>query len=126
MPELPASTFEPTPQTSRCWTPGARRSGPSSSRSAFGSGSRPRTHSDGLFPDEQARFHPERAMIAERAPQLVAAGRQLRRERRRLLGRDDARAPDLLAADAAQAEVVRILAEVRQLDQRAAGLDRVS
>src|SRR5882724_5065386 len=46
MPEPPASTFEPTPQTSRCWRAGARRSAPSSSRSASGSGSRPRTHSD--------------------------------------------------------------------------------
>jgi hypothetical protein len=31
---------------SRCWTAGARRSAPSSSRSASGSGSRPRTHSE--------------------------------------------------------------------------------
>src|SRR6266508_890636 len=46
MPEPPASTSEPTPQTSRCWTAGARRSAPSSSRSASGSGSRPRTHSE--------------------------------------------------------------------------------
>src|SRR5436190_24039109 len=46
MPEPPASTFEPIPQTFRCWTAGARRSGPSSSRSASGSGSRPRTHSE--------------------------------------------------------------------------------
>src|SRR5262249_54569939 len=46
MPEPPASTFEPTPQTSRCWTAGARRSGPSSLRSASGRGSRPRTRSD--------------------------------------------------------------------------------
>src|SRR6185312_10812203 len=46
MPEHPASTFEPTPQTSRCWTAEARRSGLSSSRSASGSGSRPRTHSE--------------------------------------------------------------------------------
>src|SRR4029453_19030487 len=46
MPEPPVSTFEPTPQTSRCWTAGARRSGPSSSRSASGNGNRPRTHSE--------------------------------------------------------------------------------
>src|SRR6059058_5047034 len=46
MSEPPASTFEPTPQTSRCWTAGARRSGASSSRSASGSGNRPRTHSE--------------------------------------------------------------------------------
>src|ERR687886_39616 len=46
MPEPPASTFEPTPQTSRCSTAGARKSGPSSSGSASGSGSRPRTHSE--------------------------------------------------------------------------------
>src|SRR5438034_140284 len=46
MPEPPASTFEPTPQTSRCWRAGARRSAPSSSSSASASGSRPRTHSE--------------------------------------------------------------------------------
>src|SRR5436853_4936114 len=46
MPEPPGSTFEPAPQTSRCWTAGPRRSGPSSSRSASGSGSRPQTHSE--------------------------------------------------------------------------------
>src|SRR5438552_6983376 len=46
MPEPPGSTFEPTPQTSRCWTAGARRSGPSSSRSACRSRSRPRTGVD--------------------------------------------------------------------------------
>src|SRR5439155_24048000 len=46
MPEPPASTFEPTPQTSRCWRAGARMSGPSASRSASGSGNRPRTHSE--------------------------------------------------------------------------------
>src|SRR5215204_3925637 len=46
MPEPPASTFEPTPQTSTCWRAGVRTSGPSSSRSACGSGSRPRTHSE--------------------------------------------------------------------------------
>ena len=34
------------PSDLRCWTAGARRSGPSSSRSASGSGSRPRTHSE--------------------------------------------------------------------------------
>src|SRR5437667_258883 len=44
--EPSASTFEPTPQTSRCWRAGARTSGPSSSRSASRSGSRPRTHSE--------------------------------------------------------------------------------
>src|SRR5580704_15230238 len=47
MPEQPASTFEPTPQASRCWTAGVRRTGPSSSRSASGSGSRPRTGKEG-------------------------------------------------------------------------------
>src|SRR5687768_4124768 len=46
MPEPPASTSEPTPRTSKCWTAGARRSAPSSSRSASGSGSRPRTPSE--------------------------------------------------------------------------------
>src|SRR6266516_3202705 len=46
MHEPPASTFEPTPPTSRRWRAGARRSAPSSSRSASGSGSRPRTHSE--------------------------------------------------------------------------------
>jgi pimeloyl-ACP methyl ester carboxylesterase len=46
MPEPPGPTFERTPQTSRCLTAGARRSGPSSSRSASGSGSRPRAHSE--------------------------------------------------------------------------------
>src|SRR5215207_3622312 len=46
MPEPLASTSVPTPQTSRCWTAGARRSALSSSRSASGSGSRPRTHSE--------------------------------------------------------------------------------
>src|ERR687898_3264070 len=46
MPEPPASTFEPTPQTSKCSTAGARRSAPSSSRNASGSGSRPRAHSE--------------------------------------------------------------------------------
>src|SRR6478736_4726165 len=46
MPEPPASTFEPTPQTSRCWRAGARRSAASSSSSASASGSRPRTHSE--------------------------------------------------------------------------------
>src|SRR4051794_7972395 len=45
-PEPPASTFEPTPQTCRCWRTGARRSERSSSRSASGSGSRQRTHSE--------------------------------------------------------------------------------
>src|SRR6188472_501940 len=44
MPEPPASTFEPSRQTSRYWTAGARRSGPSSSRGASRNGSRPRTH----------------------------------------------------------------------------------
>src|SRR6187399_2887289 len=43
MPEPPASTFEPTRQTSSCWTAGARRNELRSSRSASGSGSRPRT-----------------------------------------------------------------------------------
>src|SRR5262245_6388721 len=41
-----ASTFEPTPQTCRCWTAERKRSEPSSSRSASGSGSRPRTLSE--------------------------------------------------------------------------------
>src|SRR5690242_1015191 len=46
MPGHPASTVEPTPQTSRCWTAEARRSGLGSSRSASRTGSRPRTHSE--------------------------------------------------------------------------------
>src|SRR5882757_4394544 len=50
MPEPPASIFEQTPQTSRRWTAGARRSDPSSSLGASGSGSRPRTLSEHRTP----------------------------------------------------------------------------
>src|SRR6266508_2436641 len=66
MPEPPASTSEPTPQTSRCWTAGARRSAPSSSRSASGSGSRPRTHSEQpgiLLPLETEILQPALTML---------------------------------------------------------------
>src|SRR5262249_52418036 len=46
MPGPPASTFEPTRQTSRCSRTGARTSGLSSSRSASRSGRRPRARSE--------------------------------------------------------------------------------
>src|SRR6476620_8207234 len=69
MPEPLASTFEPTPQTSRCWTAGARRSGPSSSRSASGSGSRPRTHFElgpiAWIAAEKRGYRAERAEFGE-------------------------------------------------------------
>src|SRR5690349_14532607 len=46
MPEPPVSMFEPTPQTCKCSTVEAQRSGPSSSLSVSASGSPPRTRSD--------------------------------------------------------------------------------
>src|SRR5215213_9998348 len=66
MSEPPASTSEPTPQTSRCSTAGAKRSGRSSSRGGSGSGSRPRTHSE----------HSQRATGAK--PTVRSGGRYLR------------------------------------------------
>src|SRR5207237_9516911 len=70
MPEPPASTFEPTPQTSRCSTTGARKSGPSSSRNASGSGSRPRTHSEHRprsVNDRASLDRPSRDRLSKRA-----------------------------------------------------------
>src|SRR5436190_4113863 len=75
MPEPPASTFEPIPQTSRCWTAGPRRSAPSSSRSASGSGSRPRTRSERLLREGRAynpRLHGPTAGVP---PTRLASGR---------------------------------------------------
>ena len=45
-PEPRASTFEPTPQTSRCWRRERGGAGPAHRASASGSGSRPRTRSE--------------------------------------------------------------------------------
>src|SRR5207244_10678673 len=74
MPEPPASTFEPTLQTSRCWTAGARRSGPSSSRSACGSGSRSRTHSERRPPMKVTADAARRFLVARH---LLAPARSL-------------------------------------------------
>ena len=52
------------PQTSRCWMAAARRSGPSSSRSASGSGSRLRTHSEHRPRPEAAQLRPYAATSA--------------------------------------------------------------
>src|SRR3954453_21757296 len=62
MPEPPAGTFEPTPWTARWWTAGAMRSGPSSSQSASGNGSRPLTLSEFRTSKRRRRArHPQSA-----------------------------------------------------------------
>src|SRR5262245_15482091 len=72
MPEPPASTFAPIPQTCRCWTTEAKRSGPSSSRSASGSGSRPRTLSE---PKASLRDEAARSAGCEPADEFLLPGR---------------------------------------------------
>src|SRR5918998_859727 len=73
-----------------------------------------------LSRDRQRRAHAARAVVADRAPERVATGVEPERDRRVLLREDLARrVRPRPAGVAADGEIVRILAEVHELDDRA-------
>ena len=76
------------------------------------------------FRDDQRRGHAARAVVGERAPEPEAPREKASLELADAAGSGDADAVDARAADAPQAEVVLVLAEVRELDDRRPGLDR--
>src|SRR5439155_1046185 len=65
-----------------------------------------------------------RPVVGDRAPEPVPAGPQLGDEVVLVARLHDRRAVHARAADPLQAQVVRVLAEVRELDDRGARLDR--
>src|SRR3954454_1412762 len=76
-----------------------------------------------LAADGEDGAHAARAVVGERAVEQVAAGRQLRLERHARAGLDRRRAGRPRRAEPLEAQVVRVLAEVDDLDGRVAGPD---
>ena len=72
--------------------------------------------------DDERRPHSERAVIRDGAPDQVSPRRELQVQIGPRAGVDDAEAGDVTRPDALQAQVVLVLAEVRQLDHRVARL----
>src|SRR5438034_7997027 len=75
--------------------------------------------------DEERRAHATRAVVRKRAPERVAAGRESRVELADAAGADlaDQQRPRS-GREPAQREVVAVLAEVDELDDRRAGAER--
>ena len=76
-----------------------------------------------LSAHDQRRPHPAGAVVGERAPERVTAGAQAPVELPHSAGMDDADAERPRAADTAESEIMVVLAEVGQLDDRVAVAD---
>src|SRR3954454_18290635 len=75
--------------------------------------------------DDQHAAHAEGGVVGDAAPEAVAAGGHRAEDEVVVLARlDERRSVDARAADPLQAQVVRVLAEVDELDDRGAAPDR--
>ncbi len=92
--------------------------------SLFGGGGRRLTPPARTRVTTQRRPHAARAVVGERAPEPIAPARRRASSSPVWPGCDDADPVGARAADAAEGEVVVVLAEVDELDDRRAAADR--